>query len=121
MPRGGKRERSGRRSTWASGCKFEDTKVIRVPAAIADRVLAIAHHLDSGLVVELVSLVKEETSLSPTKQKILCPKCGASHVAKDGFNNGKQRYVCSECGRKFVEHRAAKAFELDTISKNVSN
>lgn len=48
MARGGKREKAGRKSTWASGCKFEDTKLIRVPAAIADHVLAIAHQIDAG-------------------------------------------------------------------------
>lgn len=52
MPRGGRREKAGRKSTWMSGCKFEDTKSIRVPAAIASELLEIAHKLDSGEVIE---------------------------------------------------------------------
>ena len=46
--RGGKRKGAGRKSTWVSGCKFEDTKLIRVPTAIAERLLDLAHKLDAG-------------------------------------------------------------------------
>jgi hypothetical protein len=46
--RGGAREGSGRRSTWASGAKKEDSKLIRVPEYIADEVLKAAHHIDAG-------------------------------------------------------------------------
>ena len=53
MPPGGKRKGSGRKSTWKSGCKFEDTKLIRVPKAIADELLCIAHKLDKGESLDL--------------------------------------------------------------------
>jgi hypothetical protein len=52
MPRGGRREKAGRKSSWVSGCKFEDTKLIRVPVTIADRLLEIAHKLDGGEVID---------------------------------------------------------------------
>jgi hypothetical protein len=55
MPRGGHREKAGRPSTWKSGCKFSETKLIRVPAAIADQLLEIAHKLDSGETLDLVT------------------------------------------------------------------
>jgi hypothetical protein len=45
---GGAREGSGRRSTWASGAKKEDSKLIRVPGYIADEVLKAAHRIDAG-------------------------------------------------------------------------
>ena len=45
---GGAREGSGRRSTWVSGAKKEDSKLIRVPEYIADEVLKAAHHIDAG-------------------------------------------------------------------------
>ena len=45
MPRGGKREGSGPKSTWKSG----KTKTIRVPEAFADQVLDITRRLDKGL------------------------------------------------------------------------
>lgn len=54
MARGGYREKAGRKSTWSSGCKFEDTKLIRVPVAIAERLLEIAHQIDSGQSIDLV-------------------------------------------------------------------
>ena len=53
MPRGGRREGAGKKSTWQSGCKFEDTKLIRVPKAITDKVLKSAHDIDSGIDYEL--------------------------------------------------------------------
>lgn len=55
MARGGYREKAGRKSTWTSGCKFEQTKLIRVPVAISDRLLEIAHVLDAGQTIDLVS------------------------------------------------------------------
>ena len=71
MPRGGKRKGSGRKSTWKSGCKFEDTKLIRVPKAIAPQILEIAHKLDSGESLDLV-----------TKQLSLLEEVG-SEISKD--------------------------------------
>jgi hypothetical protein len=58
MPRGGCRYGSGRKSTWKSGCRFEETKLIRVPSAIADELLDIAHWLDSGGTFEKVTKSK---------------------------------------------------------------
>ncbi len=52
MPRGGFREKAGRKSTWKSGCSFAQTKLIRVPAKIADQVLEFAHNLDSGSILD---------------------------------------------------------------------
>lgn len=48
MPRGGKREKAGRKTTWESGVKFEETSPIRVPNHIKDKLLEIAHRLDAG-------------------------------------------------------------------------
>ena len=60
MVRGGYREKAGRKSTWVSGCKFEETKLIRVPIAISDRVLEIAHKLDNGESIDLVTKSNNE-------------------------------------------------------------
>lgn len=59
MPRGGKRSGAGRRSSWASGCGREDTKLIRVPIALADRLVEIAHLLDSGHELQVIPPVAE--------------------------------------------------------------
>ena len=45
---GGFRQGAGRKSSWSSGCSYEQTKLIRVPANIADQVLEIAHKIDAG-------------------------------------------------------------------------
>ncbi|NEP61331.1 MAG: hypothetical protein F6K31_30975 [Symploca sp. SIO2G7] len=64
MPRGGKRDGSGRPSTWSSGCRFQDTKLIRVPKSIADRVLKYAHDVDMGRdLVSEVNLLQQENKL----------------------------------------------------------
>ena len=53
MSRGGIRKGAGRKSTWVSGCKFSDTKLIRVPKNIAKYLLSIAHRIDSGEDIDL--------------------------------------------------------------------
>ena len=54
MPRGGKREGAGRKARWSQ----PETKVIRVPSVFSDRLLEIAHWLDSGGEVSLKSSAK---------------------------------------------------------------
>lgn len=54
MPRGGKREGAGNRYKWNHG----KTKVIRVPEAIADRVLEVAKIIDDGLSLDSVTQSK---------------------------------------------------------------
>ena len=51
MARGGFRANAGRKSKW----KNKQTKMIRVPAAIADRLLDIAQKIDSGYDIEFDS------------------------------------------------------------------
>src|SRR5436190_9662955 len=116
MSRGGKREKAGRPSSWASGCKFEDTKLIRVPAAIADRLLEIAHRLDANeffeletkLSVKLETETKSErvSSVSAnwvqrpdSKERPPCPVCGSARLKSKGIRGDKQRYVCQTCGK----------------------
>ena len=55
MPRGGRRRGAGRKTTWVSGCSFEDTAIIRVPKYLKDEILDIAHRLDAGEEFDLVS------------------------------------------------------------------
>lgn len=55
MPRGGRREGAGRKTAWESGCSFAETTVIRVPKYLKDEILEIAHRLDVGEEVDLVS------------------------------------------------------------------
>jgi hypothetical protein len=68
MPRGGHREKAGRPSTWKSGCKFSETKLIRVPSVIADQVLEYAHKLDAG---ETLDLVTKQLSLPISQSDLI--------------------------------------------------
>ncbi len=49
--RGGRRENAGRKATW----KNPDTMTIRVPKIITAKVMELAHRLDSGEHIDLVS------------------------------------------------------------------
>lgn len=55
MARGGSRQGAGRKSTWASGCTFKDTTLIRVPSKLAPKLLEIAHKLDAGETIDSVT------------------------------------------------------------------
>ena len=38
-----------------------------------------------------------------------CPKCKSNERVKDGITNGRQRYQCKNCGRRFsVERRSTE-------------
>jgi hypothetical protein len=50
-----KKRKSGKKSTWKSGARFEDTVTLRVPKAIRDEVLRLAHLVDEGEQLEVVS------------------------------------------------------------------
>lgn len=44
-----------------------------------------------------------------------CPQCEAEKVVKNGhIHNNKQRYLCRECGRQFVENPTQKRISLQT-------
>jgi hypothetical protein len=54
MVRGGRRDGAGRKATWAKG----ETKTIRVPVALAEELLRIAHLLDENKTVDDVTKSK---------------------------------------------------------------
>ena len=55
MPRGGRRKGAGRKTQWESGCSFAETTVVRVPKVLKNEILEIAHRLDAGEEIDLVS------------------------------------------------------------------
>lgn len=41
-----------------------------------------------------------------------CPKCSSGRIVKNGrIHNGKQRFLCHECGRQFVEKPRKKIID----------
>ncbi|MBD2307807.1 IS1 family transposase [Chroococcidiopsis sp. FACHB-1243] len=44
-----------------------------------------------------------------------CPKCSSEQTVKKGrIHNGKQRFICHECGRQFVEKPQKKVIDSTT-------
>lgn len=44
-----------------------------------------------------------------------CPNCASTRTVKNGrIHNGKQRFLCHECGRQFVEQPSKKVIDLAT-------
>ena len=50
-------------------------------------------------------------------QKMICPGCQSDRVAKNGRQKGKQRYVCRECGRQFVDRYVERGYPLEIRHK----
>jgi AcrR family transcriptional regulator len=46
-------------------------------------------------------------------QKMICPDCQSDRVAKNGHQQGKQRYICRECGRQFVDRYVERGYPLE--------
>lgn len=135
MPRGGKREKSGRKSNW----NHSKTQLIRVPEVFVEQIIALARELDGkgsldsvqnlkgeldnlqldlldSVVSSLDLIPSSETASTPEKMvekrfipivqtsNTLCPQCQSSSLKKDGkTKEGKQRYECKVCKKRFVE------------------
>ncbi len=63
---------------------------------------------NSEAVVESASAGDEKVSDSKTAE-ITCPKCESTDIRKNGRRQGKQRYICKDCGREFMEADSDKA------------
>jgi AcrR family transcriptional regulator len=50
-------------------------------------------------------------------QKMICPDCQSDRVAKNGRQQGKQRYVCRGCGRQFVDRYVERGYPLEIRQK----
>jgi hypothetical protein len=115
MPHGGKRTGAGRKSTWRSGCPFTETKLIRVPIAIAEQILEIAHRLDAGEKFDLVTnltdvivVATETVSVNEVKkpvQKNLNSASSSIELSKYGWiqPKGARKEHCFLNGKSLCE------------------
>jgi hypothetical protein len=90
MARGGYREKAGRKTSWASGCKFEDTKIIRVPISIANKLLDIAHKLDERGSLDLDTKSKEQIERLKSENILLRTKMVELESKIRDIDNEKQ-------------------------------
>jgi AcrR family transcriptional regulator/transposase-like protein len=49
--------------------------------------------------------------------KMICPGCQSDRVAKNGRQQGKQRYICRGCGRQFVDRYIERGYPLEIRQK----
>jgi AcrR family transcriptional regulator len=55
--------------------------------------------------------------LSLHSDKMICPGCQSDRVAKNGRQQGKQRYICRGCGRQFVDRYVERGYPLEIRQK----
>jgi AcrR family transcriptional regulator len=51
--------------------------------------------------------------LPVSNQLMICPDCQSDRVAKNGRQQGKQRYVCRGCGRQFLDRYTPRGYPLE--------
>jgi hypothetical protein len=84
MVHGGFRSGAGRKTSWCSGCTFEKTKLIRVPIVLSDKLLELAHSLDSGEQVDIVTKSNDDTDILIKRAKEI--------LDDESFIRSKDRY-----------------------------
>jgi AcrR family transcriptional regulator/transposase-like protein len=55
--------------------------------------------------------------LQVSNQLMICPDCQSDRVAKNGRQQGKQRYVCRGCGRQFLDRYTPRGYPLEIRQK----
>jgi transposase-like protein len=56
-----------------------------------------------AVAIEKLTEIKREGEKGKSVSIPGCPKCGGTHVVRNGHESGKQQYLCRGCGRSFVE------------------
>jgi AcrR family transcriptional regulator len=55
--------------------------------------------------------------LQVSNQLMICPACQSDRVAKNGRQQGKQRYICRECGRQFLDRYTQRGYPQEIRQK----
>jgi AcrR family transcriptional regulator len=55
--------------------------------------------------------------LAMSNQLMICPDCQSDRVAKNGRQQDKQRYICRECGRQFLDRYVQRGYPLEIRHK----
>ncbi|MDX2359328.1 MAG: IS1595 family transposase [Crocinitomicaceae bacterium] len=58
-----------------------------------------------------------ETRSEIIGEKSCCPNCDSEKVKKNGSHNGKQRYVCLECGKGYRDMTGTFAYRMQHATK----
>jgi AcrR family transcriptional regulator/transposase-like protein len=55
--------------------------------------------------------------LQVSNQLMICPDCQSDRVAKNGRQQGKQRYICRGCRRQFLDRYVERGYPLEIRQK----
>jgi transposase-like protein/AcrR family transcriptional regulator len=66
--------------------------------------------LKALLVAYLLPHVEPEPLHQKVMKVMICPHCHSSRLSKNGHHHNKQRYLCKDCGKQFLEHRSTKSY-----------
>jgi hypothetical protein len=125
MPRGGKREGAGRKTTWASGRSIEDTTVIRVPKEFASKLLEIAHKLDAGESIDFVTNSSYDTvtqsNIIALPAQVIDSAVSTESVALQGEVIAESVTESKQVEIELVAESKSVQKELVTESKNEIN
>ena len=67
---------------------------------------------------EKLKEIKEKVDAEKEDAPVSCPKCGSISVNRNGKRNGRQAYICKDCGKTFVE-TSGSAIAYSTASESV--
>lgn len=73
----------------------------------------IMHELRMKFFAHLLDDVGGRAGKMPTPQElevIKCPHCQSDSISKNGHRQNKQRYICKECGKQFLESYSPKGY-----------
>jgi transposase-like protein/AcrR family transcriptional regulator len=54
--------------------------------------------------------VGDEALHNQVMKVMKCPDCGSQRISKNGHRYGKQRYLCKDCGRQFLQEYSLKGY-----------
>ncbi|BAY20186.1 TetR family transcriptional regulator protein (plasmid) [Anabaenopsis circularis NIES-21] len=58
----------------------------------------------------LVSYLMPYTLSQQVMKVMICPHCNSSRLSKNGHRHDKQRYLCKDCGKQFLERLISENF-----------
>ncbi len=59
-------------------------------------------------------------NLKVHNQGMKCRYCASKKICKNGYRRGKQNYICSVCGRQFVEYYSSRGYSYEIKQKCIS-
>jgi AcrR family transcriptional regulator/transposase-like protein len=90
---------------------YESLALVAVKSP-ADRRLVIYEELKAALYGYLNPHIGDHL-LQVSNQLMICPDCQSDRVAKNGRQQGKQRYICRGCGRQFLDRYTPRGYPLE--------